>query len=59
MHYNYNEANSNADIKDSLTRQEEAYINSSEYKCIEREKNWLVIGLVTTWLAVLLVVVFI
>jgi hypothetical protein len=59
MHYNYNEANDSTDIKDSLTRQEEAYINSSEYKSIEREKNWMIIGLVTTWLAALMILVFI
>jgi len=59
MYHNYNEANDNKDIKDSLTRQEEAYMNSFEYKCIEREKNWMVIGLVTTWLAAVLVLVFI
>ena len=59
MHYNYKEANDSTDIKDSLTRQEEAYINSSEYKSIEREKNWMIIGLVTTWLAALMILVFI
>ena len=47
------------DIKDSLTRQEEAYMNSAEYKSIEREKNLMVIGLITTWLAAILVLLFI
>jgi hypothetical protein len=55
----YHTSKDNTDIKDSLTRQEEAYMNSSEYKCIHREKNWLVIGLITTWLAALLVWIFI
>jgi hypothetical protein len=59
MQYNYNHAKDNTDNKDSLTRQEEAYINSFEYKCIEREKDWMVLGLVTTWLAALIVLVFI
>lgn len=39
------------EIKDSLTRLEEAYINSFEYKTIYREKNWMVVGLVTTLLS--------
>jgi hypothetical protein len=41
--------------KDSLTRQEEAYINSPEYQSIYREKNWMVIGLIMTELAGLLI----
>jgi hypothetical protein len=36
------------EIKDSLTRLEEAYINSFEYKVIYREKNWIIVGIVTT-----------
>ncbi|HTB99765.1 MAG TPA: hypothetical protein VK705_03715 [Ferruginibacter sp.] len=43
------------EIKDSLTRLEEAYINSFEYKNIYREKNWIVVGLVTTLLTVITV----
>jgi hypothetical protein len=49
-----------AEIKDSLTRLEEAYINSLEYKNIYREKNWIiVVGLITTLLTIISVLVFI
>ena len=44
--------------KDSLTRQEEAYINSFEYKLISRDKNLMVIGLITTFLALILGFIF-
>jgi hypothetical protein len=47
------------EIKDSLTRLEEAYINSFEYKNIYREKNWIIVGLVTTLLTIITVLVFI
>ncbi|HMG81838.1 MAG TPA: hypothetical protein VK559_02270 [Ferruginibacter sp.] len=58
MFYNYPENNIvDTDIKDSLTRQEEAYLNSYEYKRIFRQKNWLVVGLIMTWLALILVCV--
>jgi hypothetical protein len=47
------------EIKDSLTRLEEAYINSFEYKNISREKNWIIVGLVTTLLTIITILVFI
>jgi hypothetical protein len=43
---------SNTAIIDSLSRWEEAYINSAEYQSIDRQKNWIVIGVATTWLVV-------
>jgi len=47
------------EIKDSLTRLEEAYINSFEYKNISREKNWIIVGLVTTLLTIITILVFV
>ncbi len=47
------------EIKDSLTRLEEAYIDSFEYKNIYREKNWIIVGLVTTLVTIITVLFFI
>jgi hypothetical protein len=58
----YNESINNStdtDNTDSLSRLEQAYINSFEYQCIDRQKNWIVIGVATTWLVVFIALFFI
>ncbi|HTB99891.1 MAG TPA: hypothetical protein VK705_04360 [Ferruginibacter sp.] len=50
----YNEFKRNivdTEIKDSLSRLEEAYINSFEYQCINSRKDWIVIAAGSIWLA--------
>ncbi|HTB99080.1 MAG TPA: hypothetical protein VK705_00210 [Ferruginibacter sp.] len=36
------------EIKDSITRQEEAYINSPEYRALYHDKDLMILGLLMT-----------
>jgi|GEM_PF-6194294 hypothetical protein len=60
MLYNYvkNEVG-DIELKDSLTLQEEAYINSPEYRNIAQQINWVVISIAAAELAGILLWIFV
>ena len=59
MYTEFINSQTDTDNMDSLSRLEEAYINSFEYQCIDRQQKWIIIGVATTWLVVFIALFFI
>jgi hypothetical protein len=59
MLYNLKNEVGDIELKDSLTLQEEAYINSAEYHNITQQINWMVISVATAELAGILLWIFV